>query len=66
MKNYSVKESHRARSFTVYVIVHCQKRALKYTESLFFLPCLKGANPELNLDLFKHLFLIKPVKGVIY
>ena len=39
-----------------------QKRALKYLESLFFLPCLKGANPEENLDLFKQFFLIKPVK----
>ena len=30
--------------------------------TLFFLPRLKGANPEKNLDLFKQLFLIKPVK----
>ena len=43
-----------------------QKQALKYSESLFFLPCLKEANPEENLDLFKQLFLIKPVKGVKY
>ena len=27
---------------------------------------LKGANPEENLDLFKQLFLIKPVKGDKY
>ena len=39
------------------------KRALKYSESLLFLPCLKGKNCEENLDLFKLLFLIKPVKG---
>ena len=31
-----------------------KKRALKYTESLLFLPCLKGANSEENLDLFKQ------------
>ena len=31
-----------------------------------FLPCLKRANPEENLDLFKQLFLIKPVKGDKY
>ena len=38
------------------------KRALKYSESLLFLPFLKGKNPEENLDLFKLLFWIKPVK----
>ena len=27
-----------------------------------FLPGLKAANPEENLDLFKQLYLIKPVK----
>ena len=39
---------------------------MKYSESLFFLPCLKGENPEENLDWFKQLFLIKPVKGDKY
>ena len=39
-----------------------QKGALKYSESLFFLTCLKRVNPEENLDLFKQTFLIKPVK----
>ena len=38
----------------------------KILRKLFFLPCLKGANPEENLDLFKQLFLIKPVKGHKY
>ena len=28
-----------------------------------FLPGLKEANPGENLDLFKQLYLIKPVKG---
>ena len=36
--------------------------AMKYSESLIFLPCLKGKNPDENLDLFKQLFLIKLVK----
>ena len=33
---------------------------------MFFLPSLKGANPEENLDTFKLLFFIKPVKGDKY
>ena len=33
-----------------------QKEALKYSEILFFLICLKSVNHELNLDLFKHVF----------
>ena len=40
-----------------------QKRALKYTEICFSNHVWKVANPEENLDLFKQLFLIKPVKG---
>ena len=32
--------------------------------NLFFMPFLKGANTEENLNLFKQLFLIKPVKGI--
>ncbi len=35
-----------------------QKGTLKYSESLFFLTSLKME----NLDLFKQIFLIKPVK----
>ena len=42
------------------------KGALNYSESLFFLTCLKRVNPEENLDLFKQLFLIKPAKGKKY
>ena len=33
---------------------------------VFFGTCLKGANPEENLDFFKQLFLLKPVKGDQY
>ena len=32
--------------------------------NFFFLPCLKGSNPEDNLDLFKQLFSIKPLKRI--
>ena len=42
------------------------KGELKYSESLFFLKYLKSVKPEENLDLFKQLFLIKPVKGDKY
>ena len=43
------------------MIFTTSKRALKYSKSVFFLPCLNGENPEENLDLFKELFLNKPV-----
>ena len=36
--------------------VTSQKRALKFSESWFFLPCLKADNPEENLALFKQFF----------
>ena len=39
-----------------------QKGEQKYSESLFFFTSLKGSNPEENLDFFKQLILIKPVK----
>ena len=32
------------------------------SESLIFFPCLKGVNPEKNLDFFKQFCMIKPVK----
>ena len=40
-----------------------QKRVLKNSESLFFWTFLKRGKSWGNLDLFKQLFLIKPVKG---
>ena len=40
-----------------------QKGVLKNSESFFFLTCLKRGKSWGNLDLFKQLFLIKPVKG---
>ena len=32
--------------------------------NLFFIPFLKGANTEENLNLFKQMFVIKQVKGI--
>ena len=43
-----------------------QKGALKYSENLFFLTYLKRVNPEENLDFYKQMFFIKPVKWVKY
>ena len=40
-----------------------QKGVLKNSESLFFWTFLKRGKSWVNLDLFKQLFLIKPVKG---
>ena len=58
-------EIHRELFFLVKKKISL-KRALKNSESLFFLPCLKGENPEENLDTFKLLFFIKQVKGDKY
>ncbi len=43
-----------------------QKGALIYSEYFFFLTCSKRGKSWENLDLFKQLFLIKPVKGDKY
>ena len=43
-----------------------QKRARKYTEILFFVPCLKGGYPVENLDLLKQMVLIKQFEGNKY
>ena len=40
--------------------------SMKYSESLYFSPSLKGAYPDESLNLFKKMFLIKPVKGDKY
>ena len=48
-------EIHR-EVFFIDIKVISQKVAMIYSESLFYLPCLIGENPEENLDLFKHLF----------
>ena len=43
-----------------------QKRSLKYSEGLVFLPYLKSGKSWGNMNLFKQLVFIKPVKGGIY
>ena len=58
-------EIHRELYF-LDIKVPISETSTEYLESLFFLPCLKGANPEEKLDLFKELFLIKPVKVDTY
>ena len=42
------------------------KRATEILRKFVFLTMFEGGNPEANLDLFKQLFLIKPVKGDKY
>ena len=39
------------------------ERSTDILRKFVFLTCFKRVNPEENLDLFKQLFLIKPVKG---
>ena len=55
-------EIHRTSLFSQKKKLKISETRTKYPESLFFLRYLKGANLEENLDLFKQLFLIKPVK----
>ena len=38
------------------------EKSIEILRNLFFLPFLKVENPEEYLDLFKQLFLIKPLK----
>ena len=54
-------EIHREHLF-LFQIWLSQKGAQKNSESFFSLRVWKGAHPEKNLDLFKQLFLIKPLK----
>ena len=60
LKNF-LENSQRSSLFS-------QKVAISKTnsESLFFLTCLKRGKSWGKLDLFKQLFLIKPVKGDKY
>ena len=51
--------------FFLDIKVTISETSTKYPE-IFFFPDLKVANPVENLDLFKQLFLIKPVKGDNY
>ena len=55
------REIHR-ELFFLDIRVTISETSSKYTESWFFLPCLKRGNPEEYLDLYKQFFLIKPVK----
>ena len=55
-------EIHR-EYFFLDIKVTISEASTEILRNLFFCPCLKGANTEENLDLFKQLFLFKPVKG---
>ena len=66
---FSTSEPHISKPFLCVVLRHfgeflreiffldikltISEGALKYSESLFLLACLKGENPDENLDLFK-------------
>ena len=47
--------------FFIDINVNISEITTEIQRNFFFLPFLKGANPEEYLDLFKQLFLIKPV-----
>ncbi len=47
--------------FFIDLKVNISETTTEIPRKLFFLPFLKGANPEEYLDLFKQLFLIKPL-----
>ena len=55
-------EIHRKNLFLVKKVTFSERRIEKL-RNLFNLIFLIKVNPEENLDLFKQLFLIKPVKG---
>ena len=48
--------------FFLDIKVTISETSTEILRNLFFLLYLKGTNPEENLDLFKQVFLIKPVK----
>ena len=54
-------EIHREHFF-IDIKVTMSETSTEIQDILFFLPCLKRANYEENLDLFKQLFLIKTSK----
>ena len=55
-------EIHRKNLFLVKKVTFSE-RSIEKLRNLFNLIFLKRVNPEENMDLFKQLFLIKPVKG---
>ena len=55
-------EIHRELFFLDIKMTISETSTEKLRKFVFSLPCLKRANPEENLDLFKQMFLIKSVK----
>ena len=56
-------EIHRELFFLDIKVTISETMNWNIQKASFLSPCLKGANTEENLDLFKELFMIKPVKG---
>ena len=59
-------EEIRREFFILDIKVTISETITEILRKFVFLPCLKEANPQEKLDLFKQLFLIKPVKGDKY
>ena len=58
-------EIHR-ELFFLDIKVTTSKTSTEILRKLVFLPCLKRANSEENLDMFTQVFLIKTLKGYKY
>ena len=58
-----MEEIHWELLFLVQKIDYLRNEHWNTQKVCFSYQVWKGANPEANLDLFKQLFLIKPVKG---
>ena len=52
--------------FFLDIKVTISEMSTEILRNLLFLPCLKGGNPEKNMNKFKPLFLIKVLKGDQY
>ena len=62
----SIFEEILRELFFLDIEVTISEASTEILRKFVFLPCLKEANPQEKLDLFKQLFLIKPVKGDKY
>ena len=58
-------EIHR-EVFFFDIKLNISETSTEILRNMFILPSLKGVNTEENLDLFKQLFLDKPMKGDKY
>ena len=63
LKNFG---GNSCKLFFLAIKVTISETSTEIFRKVFFVTCLKVANTGENLELFKQLFLIKPVKGVKY